>query len=120
MRAEQPVRRGSALIEALLSLVLLGTVGTSLLSVLVQTRQTMQSAQRTEAAIDSADAELERMVLYDRDALLDRLGWTTDRGLALHVEETASALFDVTIAREPGFPALLTTTLYRPDSADAR
>jgi hypothetical protein len=120
MTADFPTRAGSALIEALLSLVLLGTVGTSLLMTLGQARETLRSTSASEATIDSASAELERMVPFDRTALADHIGWTVGHGFAVHVEQRSRVLFDVAVSREPGRPPLLATSLYRPDSADAR
>jgi Tfp pilus assembly protein PilV len=118
--ARDDARRGAALIEALLSLVLLGTAGASLLMLLGQTRETMHSARATELLIDSASAELERMVSFRRDALIEQVGWTISHHVAVHVEQPSPALFDVTVARAPGRAPLVETTLYRPDSSDDR
>jgi hypothetical protein len=85
-----------------------------------QARQTLHTVRATESATDSADLELQRMVLHDREALSARVGWTIDHGLAVHVEQTSRSVFDVAISHEPGLPPLLTTTMYRPDSVDAR
>jgi len=119
MRVDLRLRYGAALIEALVSLVLLGTVGTSLLMLLGQTRQTLRTVRATELATDSADLELQRMVVHDRNALMARIGWTVEHGLAVHVEQTARSVFAVEVSREAGLPPLLGTTLYRPDSIDA-
>lgn len=113
-------RSGTALIEALVSLVLLGTTGASLLLLLGQARETMRKVHAVELATDSASAALDRMVLFDRRALLGRVGWTLDRGQAVHIEERSRGLFDVAIAPQPGLPAILSTMLYRPDTTDAR
>ena len=120
MRVDPRSRHGAALIEALVSLVLLGTVGTSLLMLLGQTRQTLHAVRATELATDSADLELQRLVVHDRDALVRRIGWTVEHGLALHIEQTSRSVFTVAVSREAGLPPLLETTLYRPDSIDAR
>jgi len=120
MSRDTRTRTGAALIEALLSLVLLGTAGTGVLMTLGQSRDTLRSVAATAAVIDSASAELERMAPLDRSTLIDRVGWTIDHGLAVHIEPRSRALFDVAISRKPGTTPLLTTSLYRPDSADAR
>ena len=109
-----------ALVETLLSIVLLGTVGTSLLMLLGQTRASIHSTQATEQTIDSASDALDGMVVEDHDALMRRVGWTVSGDFALHVQQTSSSLFDVEIARRPGDSPLLSTTLYRIDSTDAR
>lgn len=114
------MRRGTALIEALVATALLGIVGTSLLLLLGQAHQTLRVVGRAEAVVDSASAELDGLVVLDRDAVLQRVGWTIRGGLALHVEQVTSSLFDVGIARQPGGAALLRTTLYRPRLDDAR
>jgi Tfp pilus assembly protein PilV len=113
-------RRGVALIETLLSVVLLGTIGTSLLMLLGQTRASIHSTQATEQTIDSASDALDRMVVEDHETLVRRVGWTTSGDFALHVEQISSSLFEVEIARRPGDPPLLSTTFYRIDSTDAR
>ena len=107
-----------ALIEALIGLVLLGTVGTSLLMLMGQTRASIHSVRATELAIDSASATLDGMVTENRAGLVRRVGWTLAAGFAVHVEQVAPSLFDVEVAHDPGGRPLLATTLYRPDSAD--
>lgn len=113
-------RRGMALIEALIGLVLLGTVGASLLMLLGQTRASIHAMRTTEEVTDSASAALEQMVTENRAGLLRRVGWTLTGNFALHVELVAPSLFDVEIARVPGERPLVSTTLYRLDSADVQ
>jgi type II secretory pathway pseudopilin PulG len=113
-------RRGMALIETLLSIVLLGTTGASMLVLLGQTRASIHSMQATEQTTDSASDVLERLVLEDRDALMRRVGWMVAGSFALRVERVSPSLFDVDVAREPGGAPVLSTTLYRADSTDAR
>lgn len=60
------------------------------------------------------------MVLLDRSALLDRVGWGIDHRLAVHLEQRSQSVFDVAISREPGLPPLLAASLYRPDSTGTR
>jgi len=113
-------RQGAALIEAMLSLILLGTVGTSLLMLLGQTRETLRSAKASEAAMDSSSMALDRLVLCGRQGLTERVGWTTEVGLAVHIEQTSPFLFDVAVSRAAGAPPLLATTVYRADDGDDR
>jgi type II secretory pathway pseudopilin PulG len=120
LRRVRGQRRGMALIEAIIGLVLLGTVGTSLLMLLGQGRASIRTMRATEEDIDGASAALEGLVVDNRDDLSRRVGWTVAGKLALHVEEVAPSLFDVAVTRIPGGQPLLATTLYRRDSADVR
>ncbi len=111
-------RRGAALVEVLIGLVILGTAGTALLTALGQTRHTMRNVRATERQLDSASAELDRLVLLDRDELRQRQGWTIRGSWSIRVTLSSTVLFDVAVARTPESRPLLETTLYRPDSAN--
>ncbi|HEY4303835.1 MAG TPA: hypothetical protein VGM82_05180 [Gemmatimonadaceae bacterium] len=113
-------RRGTALIEALIALVLLGIAGTSVIMVVGQTHNTLRDALNTEQVIDSASAELDEMVLLTRSDLVRRIGWTVRDGFATHIEQITPSLYDVDVARAPGRLPFLRTTLYRSDTSDAR
>jgi deoxyxylulose-5-phosphate synthase len=119
MRGDARARRGVALIDVLVSVALLATAGTSLLSVLGQTRRTMQSVQTTEYVIDSAATELDRLSILDRAALVALEGRTRHGAWSIDVRRVTPTLFDVAVTDARGITQL-TTTVYRPDSAHAR
>jgi type II secretory pathway component PulJ len=118
MHPDHRPRRGIALLDVLVSVVLLASAGTALLAMLGQTRRTMTSVQSTERAIDSAAAELDRLSVLDRDALLALEGRTRHGAFAINVQRITPALFDVAVLDDRGV-AQVTTTVYRPDSSHA-
>jgi Tfp pilus assembly protein PilV len=111
-------RRGSALLEVMISLVVLGSSGVAMLALLGQTSRTMRSARDTEREVRQASAELDRFVMYDRATLIAFVGRSMVRGWTLDVTQPAAELFDVAISRDGAAP-LLRTTFYRPDTTDA-
>lgn len=114
-------RRGSALIEVLIALILLAVAGTGLVTLLGQTAHTMQSTRETERTTRRASGELDRLALLDRAGLAASVGRHARRGWTLDITERTADLFDVRIAESDTSAPLLRTTLYRPrpDSASA-
>lgn len=110
MRAD---RRGSALVEVLVAIVLLATAGTGLITLLGQTSHTMRSVLESERLVRRASEELDRFVLLDRAALNARAGRSRDHGWTLDVVPLGGNLFDVRIAESDTTRVLLETTLYR-------
>jgi Tfp pilus assembly protein PilV len=119
-RSNVAARGGFALIEVLIAAVLVATSGIALLTLLGQTARSMRDAATTERLVDSASMQLERLVLLDRSALLAREGQSsTSDGWSLRVTQIAPGVFDASVARSDTSGVLLTTTVYRPDSANA-
>jgi Tfp pilus assembly protein PilV len=120
MLASQP-RRGSALIEVLIALVLLAIAGTGLVTLLGQTGHSMRSTLEAERTTRRAAAELDRLSLLDGHELLALVGQRQSHGWAIDITASAPGLFDVRIAESDTSAALLQTTLYRPrsDSSNA-
>ena len=114
MRAEP--RRGSALIEVLVALVLLAVGGVALVTLLGQTGRTMRTTRDTERRTDEASAVLRHFEAMDRAALVASIGRRDVAGLGAQIAEPTPDLFDVTVAESDTSPALLRTILYRPDS----
>ncbi len=112
-------RRGAALIDVLVSLVLLAVGGTGLVTLLGQTAHTLRHLRDQERVIHAAAGELDRLVLWDRAAFVAHSGRTSLRGWTLVVQQTSRELFDVSIAETDTTAVLLRTLVYRPDSADA-
>src|SRR5262245_44259833 len=73
-------RRGGALIEACVALVILASAGSGLVALLGQTAHSIRTTFETERETRRAADELARLVLADRTTLLTRLGRTTARG----------------------------------------
>lgn len=113
-------RRGAALVEVLIGAVILAAAGTALVTLLGQTRHTMRSVRDLERQIDSASVELDRLVVLDRAALAAREGWTQRGAWSVRVTRVSPTLFDVAVATETGGLPVLETTVYRPDTTNAR
>jgi hypothetical protein len=117
--AELP-RRGSALVEVLVAIVLLATAGTGLITLLGQTSHAMRATLESERLTRRASQELDRLVLLDRAALMSRSGRSRSRGWTIDVQPIRQGLFAVQITESETTAVLLRTTVYRPklDSAD--
>ena len=118
MRARQ-LRRGSALLDVVIALVVLGLSGTGLITLLGQTAHSMRTVRTTEREIRRASDEIGRFVTYDRSQLVAMVGRWRSRGWTIRVAQPSSDLFDVSIANSDSTGPLLHTTLYRPDTVHA-
>jgi Tfp pilus assembly protein PilV len=118
VHAEHP-RRGVALLDVVIALVVLGLSGVAFVNLLGQTSHSMRSIRNTERLTRRASDELGRFVIYDRAQLIAMSGRSVSRGWMITVEQIAPALFDVAIASVDNSTPLLETTLYRPDTSRA-
>lgn len=112
------LRRGSALLEVTLSLVLLATTGIGLIALIGQSAHSLDRVRRVELESRSASDELGRFVAYDRARLLASIGESVSRGWLVSIAQPAPDLFDVVVADTLTRVAILSTTLYRPDTND--
>ena len=112
-------RRGSVLLDVVVSLALLGLSGTAMITLLAQTAHSMRQVRATERELRGASDELGRLAPLDRRALAAMTGESVRRGWLISVAERAPGLFDVGIADTAGRSTLLRTTFYRPDSTNA-
>lgn len=113
-----PLRRGSAIIEALIATVLLATTGIGLVTLLGQTGHSMRSVRTSERQIRDASESLDHLVLLSRADVLARLGQTPFAGWILSVTAAESGLFEVSVAASDTSAPLLRTTIYRPDTTN--
>jgi hypothetical protein len=118
MHASHP-RDGSALIEVLIALVLLAVSGTALITLLGQTRHSIESLEASEREARAAGFALSSMVVLSRAELVARLGRRVVGGWSVTVEAIDQALFDVGVAASDTSAVVLRTTLYRPDTTSA-
>jgi Tfp pilus assembly protein PilV len=114
MRAR--ARRGSALIEVLVALVLLAVSGVAMVTLLGQTGRSMRSTHDTEAEIRAASQVLDRFAAMECADLLASLGRHDAGGFRANVSEDSPDLFEVAVAASDTSAVLLRTTFYRPDS----
>jgi hypothetical protein len=112
-------RRGSALLDVVIALAVLGLSGVALVTLLGQTAHSVRNVRNTERIVRRASDELDRFVVYDGAQLVAMLGRTSYRGWRIDVAQAAPDLFDVTIAEMDATIPLLRTSFYRPDTADA-
>jgi type II secretory pathway pseudopilin PulG len=108
-------RRGSALIEVLVALLLLAISGTALITLLGQTTRSIVTVFATERQTRDAAAQLTRLSTLNRSDLIGRTGRGYVRGWWLAVDRANADLFDVSIAASDTGMVLLRTTLYRPE-----
>lgn len=118
MRADRR-RRGSALLEVVVALVVLGLSGIAMITLLGQTAHSVRTVRNTERDVRQASDELGRFVAYDRPQLVAMVGRSASHGWSIEVVQAAPDLFDVTIADNDTSAVLLRTTIYRPDTANA-
>src|SRR5689334_19497258 len=115
MRADP--RRGSALVEVLVALVLLAVGGVALITMLGQTGRTMRTTRETERRTARASAVLLRFAAMDRATLVASIGRHDVDGLRAQIVEPNPELFEVAVAEFDTSAVLLRTVLYRPDSS---
>lgn len=110
-------RRGSAIIDALVAVTILGSSGVVLLGLLGQTAKTLRNARESERTMTGASEQLNWIAVQSRETLHAMLGRTTVHGWTFDVAAESATLFDVSIAESDTTRVLLRTTLYRPDSS---
>ncbi|HTE45994.1 MAG TPA: hypothetical protein VK636_12160 [Gemmatimonadaceae bacterium] len=113
-------RPGSVLIEVLVALVLLAVAGSALITLLGQTAHSMRTTLESERLARSASEQLDGVAVATRADLIARQGRTSLHGWTVQIVATSMSLFDVSVFELDGRAPVLTTTLYRPDSSDAR
>lgn len=112
-------RRGTALLEVMVSLVLLGTAGAALVTLMGQSEHSLRHVRQTEVDVRRASDELARFAAYDRTTIVALIGQSMSRGWLVSVAQRAPDLFDVIVADTMTKTPILRTTLYRPDTIDA-
>ena len=115
MRADR-ARRGSALFDVVIALVVLGLGGVALITLLGQTGFSARAVRNTERTVRQASDELGRFVDYDRARLVAMTGRSSSHGWRIVVAQATSDLFEVTIAESDTTGPVLHTTVYRPDT----
>jgi Tfp pilus assembly protein PilV len=114
--ADRRARRGAALIETLIALVVLAFAGAGMISLLAETLARVHDLHARERDTAAAARALETMASFSRAELRARVGVTRQPTVWVEINQSAPALFDV-IARDTLVRAeLLRTTIYRPDT----
>lgn len=109
--------RGTALLESLIALLVVGLAGTSLLALASACLDRTRRADEADRASAAASALLDAVSLWSRDELEQRLGQRAQNPFKLDVQERTPGLFDVVVLDSTGAHRLLTTRLHRPSFA---
>lgn len=110
-------RRGAALIETLIALVVLAFAGAGMISLLAQTLARVHDLHARERDTAAAARALEATASLSRAELRARTGVTREPAIWLEIEQTTPSLFDVVARDTLGRAELLHTTIFRPDTA---
>ena len=107
-------RAGSALLDVVVALVVLGLSGTGLIALVGQSAHSVRHVRDAEREVRRASDQLARLVVADRARLLAMVGQTVSHGWIVTIVQSSPDLFDVVIADTTA--PVLRTTLYRPDT----
>ncbi len=113
-------RRGTALLESLIALLVVGLAGTSLLALASACLDRTRRADDADRVSAAASALLDAASLWSRDELEQRLGQRRQGPFMLDVQERTPRLFEVVISYSAGAHVLLTTRLHRPSYVTRR
>ena len=113
-------RRGSALVEVLVALVLLAVSGVAMVALLGQTSRSMRSTRDSEQETRAASHVLDRFTPMDRAGFLASLGRHDAGGFRATVVEAAPDLFEVSVAASDTSATLLRSAFYRPGADSSR
>lgn len=115
----QRARRGVALLEALIALVILGTVGASLLALTAQAVRTVHLAVEAERSVSTAGALLHAAALWPRTELDQRLGDRPQGALLMRIDRPRPQSYVVTLRDSATGEVILSTSLYRREDTRA-
>lgn len=111
-------RRGVALLEVLVALVVLGFAGLALVEVAAQGLRALGHAQAVERRVADEDRLLAAYTLLDRRDLGQRAGLHRVGPYDVRVDRLDFTLFRIAVG-PAGEPADLATVVYRPGGDDA-
>lgn len=115
MRAARcKARRGVALLEALVALVVLMTAGASVTALVVEASHAVEHAHEGELQNRRATRFFETITLWPREDLDRHLGEHGQGAWRLEVERSSPTLYVIVLKDSLGARALLRTVLYRP------
>jgi hypothetical protein len=109
--------RGIALLEVLVTLVILALAGAAMIRVLSQSVLDADATAQRELEMAAVERALVTASMLDRSDLLDRLGSRTLGEFVMHVERPERYLFRIAVARlETPDVEELVTVVFRPDT----
>jgi hypothetical protein len=108
-------RRGAALLEALVALVVLTTAGAAITALAVTSGDVVHRAHSAEEEIRRANAFFSMVSLWPREDLDRHLGDREQGPWRLNVDRSMPTLYTITLRDSLGARTLLRTVLYRPE-----
>lgn len=109
-------RHGAALLEALVALALLGTVGSAAAWSATESLRGVQRMQAREAEQRAAERFFIAVSLWPREDLDRHLGSHPQGRWRLRVDHPLPAIYDITLSDTTSSAVLLQTALYRDES----
>jgi len=106
-------RQGTALLEAVIALLLIGITLIGALDIQRETSRAMMSAAVAERDVRAASAFLDAVILWRREDLDRHVGTRREGPWSLTIDRRDSALYRVTVADSAGRRILLETMAYR-------
>lgn len=113
--ARRARRRGAALLEVLVALVIITTAGASVAALASETARAVSHARDAESEMERAEAFFEEVTLWPRDDLDRHLGNREQGPWRLDVEHVAPTLYSLMLTDSSGTRPLLRTVVFRPE-----
>lgn len=107
------LRRGVALLEALVALVMLVTAGATVVALAAEATHAVSHAHASEKEMRRASGFFEVVTLWPREDLDRHLGSHEQGPWRLDVERAASTLYTLTLSDSLATRTLLRTVVYR-------
>ena len=112
-------RRGVALLEALVALVILGVVSTVLLAATASAYRVVVVARETESTLRAASRLLDAATLWSRAELDQRLGDRVQGPMVMRIDRITPTVYQLSLRDSANSQELLRTAVYRVAAADA-
>ncbi|MBY0492079.1 MAG: hypothetical protein K2R93_19715 [Gemmatimonadaceae bacterium] len=116
-RAAAARRPGIVLLEAMVALALIGLVGLSFVTALVDAERNVDQGARAERELVAAAALMDAAMLWSREELDMRLGSRTQGPWRLTIQRASPTLYALTLTDSLGRRTLLQSAVLRTESA---
>lgn len=113
--ARRGVRRGAALLEAIVALAVFGTAGLAALALVRDAADAVDRARAADRRMRDADAFFNAVSLWTREDLDRRLGQRPQGPWRVTILRPEPTLYEVTLRDTLGDGVLLHTALHRPE-----
>ena len=110
-------RKGIALLEALVALVILTTAGAAAVTMAAEAARDVRRARQAESAMRAANALFAAVSLWSRDDLDRHLGDRPQGAWVMRVDRPAPTLYVATLTDTATHIELLRTSLFRPETS---